>query len=285
LAAASISAGINAGQPAEAVSVMKAMAGGVGGLQLTPSSPLRQRRVAQSLTGLGTGTNPLHINPASQNDWDLHPDLYVFPPGFPRTDQEKQLVTDTTKLIDSLKSKTDQIAQTLADNVNSRAASWALPSFEGIDWTNKEERFGVLSQCDQRIQVADSESHKLFADILISMTEAAVPFLEDARQRVYCHPQLFEDYWAGQLRHVTTSGGGFMDDTLTQQRAIIDNLKTKLSELDFTQQESEALTAQAQQQQNEGVCNKVADVVREVGIVVTFSGAIIAVIIGIIIAV
>lgn len=274
VAAATISSRIQGGQLPPAVRVMKAATGDVG-LQLSTAHLLRSQPVRpQEITAIevGPATNVPLLLVDDRPDWEKHPELYSFPAGFPRTKQDMVLVVQTASLIEVFKAKTDAVSQKLSDGIRAQSPGWALPLADGIDWKNKDARFGYLNKCDQAMYAAETGSHQLFADALIGMSKEAGIFLAAIREYVFCHPKIFEDYWGGQLHEVMNQGYGYLDDYMAQQRSIVDRLKSKLSLLDFTQQQADEAARQAQQQQKEGICDKIGDIARDVGIVVVAVG-------------
>jgi hypothetical protein len=154
------------------------------------------------------------------------------------------------------KTRAAKISARTTQQVRDTAPSWRLPSADGINWQNVDQRFGYLKSADSTLAQADLDGRTILRDSLIKLAQEAGVFLGAVRQFVAADPAIFEQYWQGQLDAVTYQMYHNFDRIMSTQRWIVDDLKTQLSKLDFQQAESQHAAAQAQQQQD-GNCGDV----------------------------
>lgn len=149
--------------------------------------------------------------------------------------------------------KTTQISQAMTQKIRDASPSWRLPSAEGLDWQNLDQRFGYLKSADVTVAQADLDGRSMLRDSILSLCMEAGRFLGACHQYVAADPATFEKYWESQLQSMMYDSFYHFDYFMARQRWTVDDLKTQLSRLDFQQAESDRAAQEAQKQQD-GTC-------------------------------
>ncbi len=187
-------------------------------------------------------------------EWTAFPNDYKFPTGFPQNDAEKDLCYQVTYLLAAFTTRASFSSEHMTRALRETLPQWRLPSGSSVQWQDVDQRSKYLASVEACLTNVNSRIHDMLSNAIMPFCQFEVTqFLLNVRQHVAADPAIFETYWNFQLWRIIYETYRAFETFIANMRFVIVILKGRLEKVNFEQENSMRLAAEAVAQQDDNI--------------------------------